>query len=240
MPVRIVDIDEAALAEYGQWPWPRTVLATLVEKLAEKGAAVIAFDVIFAEPDRSSIGRVVQSLPPDEQTREMLRLAEKFPDNDEIFAEAIGARPVVTGFGFDLKGGGPHRRAASPAWRTTAARANARKVPELIAQFIPQQAGAVKTIDRAGGRGQGQRQRDPRYQERRSFAAFQCCSGWPASATRISIHRCPRRRCAWCRARRPIWCDGRARRPSSRSANGPEWAESASATSRSRPTRAGA
>src|SRR3954469_12657413 len=87
MPVRIVDIDEAALAEYGQWPWPRTVLATLVEKLVAKGAAVIAFDVIFAEPDRSSIGRVVQTLPlDDEQMREMRRLVDKFPDNDEIFA----------------------------------------------------------------------------------------------------------------------------------------------------------
>src|SRR3954451_18150864 len=37
--VRTVDIDEAGLAEYGQWPWPRTLLATLVDKLAQKGAA---------------------------------------------------------------------------------------------------------------------------------------------------------------------------------------------------------
>ncbi|HTE36068.1 MAG TPA: CHASE2 domain-containing protein, partial [Reyranella sp.] len=98
MPVRIVDIDEAALAEYGQWPWPRTVLATLVQKLAEKGAAVIAFDMIFAEPDRSSIGRVVDNLPLDDQTREMRRLAEKFPDNDGVFAAAIRTAPAVTGF----------------------------------------------------------------------------------------------------------------------------------------------
>src|SRR6266700_8275387 len=46
-PVRIVDIDEAALAQYGQWPWPRTLVARLVNKLTEKGAAVIAFDVVF-------------------------------------------------------------------------------------------------------------------------------------------------------------------------------------------------
>src|SRR4051812_40437477 len=67
MPVRIVDIDEAALAEYGQWPWPRTIVATLVDKLVEKGAAVIAFDVIFAEPDRSSIARIVKTLPLDRE-----------------------------------------------------------------------------------------------------------------------------------------------------------------------------
>ena len=61
-PVRIVDIDEAALAEFGQWPWPRTIVARLVDKLTEKGAAVIAFDVVFADPDRSSISRMVRDL----------------------------------------------------------------------------------------------------------------------------------------------------------------------------------
>jgi adenylate cyclase len=157
MPVRIVDIDEAALAEYGQWPWPRTVLATLVEKLVEKGAAVIAFDVIFAEPDRSSIGRIVQSLPlDDEQAREMRRLVDKFPDNDEIFAAAISTGPVITGFGFDRKGSTtPPRRFAGVAH--SSGERDAREVPELIAQFIPQQTGAVKTIDvlEAAAKGNG-------------------------------------------------------------------------------------
>src|SRR5215210_107278 len=54
MPVLIVDIDEQSLKEIGQWPWPRTVLAQLVDKLNEAGAAVIAFDVLFTEPDRTS------------------------------------------------------------------------------------------------------------------------------------------------------------------------------------------
>src|SRR5690349_17525770 len=49
MAVRIVDIDDAALAAHGQWPWPRTIIARLVERLVEKGALVIAFDVVFAE-----------------------------------------------------------------------------------------------------------------------------------------------------------------------------------------------
>ncbi|MGZ5910381.1 MAG: CHASE2 domain-containing protein, partial [Reyranella sp.] len=61
-PVKIVDIDEAALAEFGQWPWPRTIVGRLIDKLTEKGAAVIAFDVVFAEPDRSSISRMVRDL----------------------------------------------------------------------------------------------------------------------------------------------------------------------------------
>jgi adenylate cyclase len=39
LPVRIVDIDEESLRKIGQWPWPRTVLAELVQKLRENGAA---------------------------------------------------------------------------------------------------------------------------------------------------------------------------------------------------------
>src|SRR5262245_34309832 len=62
MAVRIVDIDEAALAAHGQWPWPRTIVARLVERLVEKGALVVAFDVVFAEPDRSSIPRLARDL----------------------------------------------------------------------------------------------------------------------------------------------------------------------------------
>jgi adenylate cyclase len=146
IPVRIVDIDEAALAEYGQWPWPRTLLATLVDKLAEKGAAVIAFDVVFAEPDRSSISQVVKSLPADELSDELKRLAEKVPDNDKVFAEAIKQAPVITGFGFDVQAQSrPPRRPAGVAHNS--GEKNTRSVSQMIAQFIPQQTGVVKTID---------------------------------------------------------------------------------------------
>jgi adenylate cyclase len=145
IPVRIVDIDEASLAEYGQWPWPRTVVAKLVEKLFEQGAAVVAFDVVFAELDRSSIGRVVNDLPLDERTLEMRRLATSFPDNDEIFAEAIRQGRVVTAFGFDIRGGAsPPRRQSGVVHNSGEKDASA--VPRMIEQFLPRQPGAVKTV----------------------------------------------------------------------------------------------
>jgi len=156
MPVRIVDIDEAALAEYGQWPWPRTILAQLVEKLADKGAAAIAFDVVFAEPDRSSLGQVIKGLPPDELTAELKRLAEKAPDNDRILAAAMKDAPVVTGFGFDAAAKtGPPRHFAGVAHNS--GEKNPLSVSQMIAQFIPQQLGAVKTIDvlEAAAKGNG-------------------------------------------------------------------------------------
>ncbi|MCP2937967.1 CHASE2 domain-containing protein, partial [Salmonella enterica subsp. enterica serovar Typhimurium] len=42
LPVKVVDIDEASLRRIGQWPWPRTTLAQLVDRLASYGAAVVA------------------------------------------------------------------------------------------------------------------------------------------------------------------------------------------------------
>jgi len=47
----IVTIDEKSLSELGRWPWPRTTMAGLVDKLKACGAKAVGFDVVFAEPD---------------------------------------------------------------------------------------------------------------------------------------------------------------------------------------------
>lgn len=65
-PVRVVAIDAASLDRIGPWPWPPAVLADLVERLRDQGAAVVAFD---------------------------LRLAEAGADGD--LAEALAAGPTV-------------------------------------------------------------------------------------------------------------------------------------------------
>lgn len=156
VPVRIVDIDEAALAEYGQWPWPRTVLAQLVDKLAEKGAAAIAFDVVFAEPDRTSLATIVRELPVDEKSRQLRRLTASIPDNDEVFAESISRASVVTGFAFDSRGTKkPPRREFGFAHNT--GESSVKNVADLIRQFIIEQPGAVPTIDilEKAGKGNG-------------------------------------------------------------------------------------
>jgi len=107
-PVVIVDIDEHSLKQIGQWPWPRTVLAQLLDKLGKAGAAVIAFDVLFSEPDRTS-PKMLLSLLTDRGTSEAdaKRLLASMADPDEEFAKAIGEAPVVVGFnltGADGKG----------------------------------------------------------------------------------------------------------------------------------------
>jgi adenylate cyclase len=73
-PVRVIDIDDASLARLGQWPWPRTMLATLTDRLTELGAAAIGYDVLFPEPDRLGA------------------------DNDTAFAAALGKSNTVLGF----------------------------------------------------------------------------------------------------------------------------------------------
>ena len=51
--VRVVDIDEASLKAFGQWPWPRSRIAEMVDVLSSHGASAIVFDVLFSEPDRA-------------------------------------------------------------------------------------------------------------------------------------------------------------------------------------------
>ncbi|MEP7030386.1 MAG: CHASE2 domain-containing protein, partial [Pseudolabrys sp.] len=94
-PVVIIDIDEKSIKALGQWPWPRTQLADLVTRLTKLGAAVVAFDVIFAEPDRMSPGMAAESMRNlDDETRQKLRA---LPSNDEVFADAVRQSRVVLG-----------------------------------------------------------------------------------------------------------------------------------------------
>jgi adenylate cyclase len=48
----IVDVDERSLSTVGQWPWRRDRLGELIARLRDMGTAIIALDMVFAEPDR--------------------------------------------------------------------------------------------------------------------------------------------------------------------------------------------
>ncbi|MFA7254891.1 MAG: adenylate/guanylate cyclase domain-containing protein [Candidatus Omnitrophota bacterium] len=98
-PVRIIDIDDQSLEKIGQWPWPRTILAKLVSRLASGGATVIAFDGVFPEPDRTSPKNMLP-IWAEGATSELLRAQlEMIPDHDKVFAEAVAKAPVVLAFG---------------------------------------------------------------------------------------------------------------------------------------------
>jgi adenylate cyclase len=80
--VTIVDIDRAALARLGPWPWSRGTLARLVEAIADGRPAAIGIDILLSGPDRFS------------------------RDGDARLAEAMEAVPVVLGFVLDSNGPG--------------------------------------------------------------------------------------------------------------------------------------
>ena len=92
--VAVVDIDEASIERLGQWPWPRTELAVLTDRLAEAGAAAVVFDIVFSEHDRTSPAQLSETLDLGD------RLAG-LPDHDDLLAESFARAPVVTAYFLD-------------------------------------------------------------------------------------------------------------------------------------------
>ncbi|MBL0421217.1 adenylate/guanylate cyclase domain-containing protein [Ramlibacter sp. AW1] len=104
--VVIVDVDEKSLAEVGRWPWGRHHMARLTDELFERqGAAVVGFDMIFAEPDESSgLGRLRElalgELRDEPRFARRLTQLENGLDYDGLFAQALRGRPAVLGYYF--------------------------------------------------------------------------------------------------------------------------------------------
>jgi adenylate cyclase len=96
--VRFIDIDEDSLRRIGQWPWPRTTMAKLTRTLNDKGAAVIAFDMTFPEPDRTSPDQVAKNLPGGPEWDVTRTQLTALPNNDAEFARALAETPSVLGF----------------------------------------------------------------------------------------------------------------------------------------------
>lgn len=137
-PVHIIDIDEAALGAYGQWPWPRSYMAELTERLFDHGAAAVGYDVLFPEPDRTSPELIVESW-----ARFTDGAAPVLPDlgiapHDTRFADAMRWRPVVLSVAGGLEGSMPEAVAgfavtgATPSTLTTYPGAIS-NLPELTA-----------------------------------------------------------------------------------------------------------
>ncbi len=94
-PVVIIDIDEKSLAEQGQFPWPRTVVADLIAKSTAAGVDAIGFDVMWPEEDQTSVAKVITRVPDtaiDSTTRGRL---QQVPTNDQLLADAIAASGKV-------------------------------------------------------------------------------------------------------------------------------------------------
>lgn len=89
-PVVVVEINSRSLAEYGQWPWQRSLVAELVERIQAGGPLVIGLDMFFAERDHyspKSLARQIPALP--------ATYLRQLPDPDDRLAGALAAGPTV-------------------------------------------------------------------------------------------------------------------------------------------------
>lgn len=90
----IVDIDEAALKQFGQWPWPRNIVADLLNRLSDAGAGIVGLDIVFAEPDQTSPHRIASKIKCNTGDLE---------NYDLILARTFATTPTVGGYVFTFE-----------------------------------------------------------------------------------------------------------------------------------------
>jgi CHASE2 domain-containing sensor protein/serine phosphatase RsbU (regulator of sigma subunit) len=94
-PAVIVAIDEFSLSSIGQWPWPRDVVARLLQNIAQAGPTAIGVDILFPEPDRLSPRQLAGQIAVKDPA--LARRLQALPDHDALLAGAIESGPVVLG-----------------------------------------------------------------------------------------------------------------------------------------------
>ena len=85
--VTVVNITEDDLKRYGQWPWPRHIMAMLHARIGDAGAVLVNYNILFAEPDRMSGVEYLKSMPMTNELRE--QLGKTLMDTDAIFSKVL-------------------------------------------------------------------------------------------------------------------------------------------------------
>ncbi|MCL1927117.1 MAG: CHASE2 domain-containing protein [Syntrophorhabdaceae bacterium] len=101
--VVIVDLDESSIAVLGQWPWPRYRVAQLLDKIHAAGASAVGLDILFSEPDRTSLELLAREI---RQDMGINIFQEKTPletmNNDQTLASVLADGSFVLGYQFDF------------------------------------------------------------------------------------------------------------------------------------------
>ena len=84
--VVIIDIDEASLGKFGQFPWSRSVFAKILDQLNLSNPKAIGFDIFFTEKDKQSPDEIMKSyglIPSD------VAELQKLKSHDEVFSNKL-------------------------------------------------------------------------------------------------------------------------------------------------------
>ena len=96
LPLRIVAIDDEAIARFGQWPWPRARIAELLTRIGAYDPAVVAFDILFSEEDRLAPETILREIPDLPEKRALAAaLAHQGPGTTDPLSAALAKIPAV-------------------------------------------------------------------------------------------------------------------------------------------------
>ena len=92
----VIDIDDVSLAAGGQWPWPRYRMAALIQKISEAQPAAIGLDLLFSEPDRTSLQNIQKSFKQDfGLDLSFTGASSGMTNNDGYFGQVLAGANVV-------------------------------------------------------------------------------------------------------------------------------------------------
>ena len=85
-----IDIDETSLSNLGQWPWPRKIFASALEKILNAGPAVVGIDILLSETDRFNPDSLAEL-----SNESAVDIGRYFIDGDQALSEILLDEPVV-------------------------------------------------------------------------------------------------------------------------------------------------
>ena len=161
--VVVVMIDDKTIAEEGRWPLSRAKFARAVDNLRRAGAKVIAFDVLFTEPETRTSDDTLAFLEArrqklaDHGVEELINEARGLEENgDDVLARAIrSAGNVLLPFAYTFGEGKPQgtpayiERAAYTSLRANGAPPPSPLRPSGVLAPIPALANAAAGLGHA-------------------------------------------------------------------------------------------
>ncbi len=89
----LLTVDEKALNTIGRWPWSREILAQAVDRAFAGGARILAFDMVFPEPQENPVDKVIEQMRTggrsDTATEALLGTYKERLDADKVLGAAM-------------------------------------------------------------------------------------------------------------------------------------------------------